>query len=626
MSWLLSMPLHRRLPLLILLGLCWLSSASARQNEATTLAMSPAWLQLLHYEKTLLTDSGWRSAIHDTDFFLTPEGNTRPADELQAMLAQLQTPATDPEQSVLCRFPARALWLQKRLGLQLPHPFEHCPSLRQWSRNNAIESVSLVFATGYLGNPASYYGHTLLKLNFSKQAIRSRLRDISINYGAIDAQQDDPVSYIFKGVFGGYDGGFSESEYFMLENNYAENEFRDIWEYQLALTPAERTLITAHVREVLGRRYTYYFFRKNCAYRIAELLEISDPLQFIPAYRPWTIPQSVLGQLEQQRPDGSPLLQATHYWPSRQARFYRRLDALDASERALFSALAREELTFASSDFQQQPLESRQRILDAALDYSQYVRDPETEKDAQSPLYRSALQQRYLMPQGTPAAIRHSEPVSPHRGRKASWLQAGLINRDGHSALGLRLRPAYYDWLDVDADHATHAALSMADLSLAVSDDEVRLRHFNIIAIESANPGRSGLPGDRGIAWNLKASVEPVNLECDSCLVPRLASDVGLGRQFTPSLYAAAYVGGALQNDRADAGYAYGKTSLRMLYQLGRNTGVLADYGRQFAFGGETRDTFQLEARQALGQDLDLRLRYEHDEAREISVGLGYYW
>ena len=51
------MQLRRRLTLLIVLGLCWISSASARQNEVATLAMSPAWLQLLHYEKTQLTGS-----------------------------------------------------------------------------------------------------------------------------------------------------------------------------------------------------------------------------------------------------------------------------------------------------------------------------------------------------------------------------------------------------------------------------------------------------------------------------------------------------------------------------------------------------------------------------------------
>lgn len=624
-------PRHFLVRTLGLLGLLCLPAAFAEPVSLAELAREPAWLRLLHYERGGPFDSGWRSAIHDPAFFLAPDGMENPLGELQATLAQLQAaPADDPDRSALCRFPARALWLQRRLGLSgLPRPFDHCPALRAWTHQDGIESISLVFATGYLGNPASYYGHAFLKLNLGKEAGRGRLKDTSINYGAIAAQHDDPVSYIFKGVFGGYEGGFSDSEYFLLENNYAENEFRDVWEYELDLAPDARELIVAHVWEVLGKRYTYFFFRENCAYRVAELLEIIGDTRLIPGYRPWTIPQSVLARLEQGRTRGDSLLEAIHYRPSRQSRFYQRLDALAPDERPLFTALARDPARLEEADFATRPLASRLRILDALLDYSQFVRDTESGPEARSPLHKAALGQRYRLPPGLPETAPAQPPVSPHAGRAASWVQLGLVHgqADGE-AMTLRLRPAYYDWLDVGREHAPQAGLSMADLTLEVRDSEIRLRRLDLIAIESANPGRSGLPGDRGTAWNLKASVEPARLGCDSCLVPRLASDIGLGRQLDDALYAAAYLGGALQHARDDYGFGYGKASLRLLYRPATDFALRLDYGHVRPLGARDRayEVIQLEARQALGPAFDLRLHYSHDGTAEAGIGLGYYW
>ena len=78
-----------------------------------------------------------------------------------------------------------------------------------------MSSVSVVFATGFLGNPASYYGHTLLKFNFRTGEKHTSLLDVSVNYGAIlEGKHDGQVTYIVKSLAGGYSAGFSHIHFY----------------------------------------------------------------------------------------------------------------------------------------------------------------------------------------------------------------------------------------------------------------------------------------------------------------------------------------------------------------------------------------------------------------------------
>ena len=192
-------------------------------------------------------------------------------------------PKNNPNEHAQCRFRARYLWLDSKLDFDSYQiQDQQCPDFEQWSLNGTTTSISVIFATGYLGNPASYYGHTLLKLNSSEKNDRTSLEDVSVNYGAIVPPGEGPLPYILKGVFGGYSGGFSDIQYYFHNHNYGENELRDMWEYELNLSQQEVDLLVAHTWEVLGKEYTYYFLRQNCAYQMAKVLEIIEGVSVTP--------------------------------------------------------------------------------------------------------------------------------------------------------------------------------------------------------------------------------------------------------------------------------------------------------------------------------------------------------
>jgi Domain of unknown function (DUF4105) len=605
------------------------AGAATASTSTTSLAAEAAWLKLGHYERDRGSPSGWRSAIHAGDFFLDPHGATDPQRELAATLSAIAQPASaDLNKHAACRFPARWLWLKSRPGaMPAAAARPSCPALDSWTHSGSVASLSLVFATGYLGNPASYYGHTLLKFNFREAPIQTPLLDVSVNYGAIVEHQDNPFKYMIKGLTGGYDGGFSHIQFYFHNHNYGEIELRDLWEYRLDLPQDAVDLIVAHAWEVLGKRYTYYFFSKNCAFRMGELLEIVDGIRIVPDGAPWAIPQVLVQNIAAATFRGKPLLAEVRYLPSRQSRFYARYRRLLPYESTWLAALADQRHSPDEPQFDQLPMSSRQAVLGALLDYYQFVAAPL--ERAPLPIrqaYTRVLAKRYtLEPDRQAQSV--TAPPAPHLGRKPGWAQLGW-NRDAvlGSGLVMRVRPAYYDMLDGSASQVRNAVLTMADIQVRFSNQRVRLDQLTIVDVQSVNPGLSAMPGDRGASWKLSMGAEQERSGCRDCLVARARADIGAGRQWR-GLFGALYTGGALQSDRLHEGFGFASVSADLVIRPSDRLGLRCSLERRYAIGaGALAYTVATaEGRWSVIPNLDLRLAYAHDRSGAIQLAIGVY-
>lgn len=621
----------RKIFWLLILGTAHLQAHATLTPEQARLASDPGWLRLVHYESDRGSATGWRSAIHSPGFFLAGSaGRSDPAAELAATLAGLAQPADGaPDEHPQCRFPARRMWLAGKLGPALDLPALSCPKFERWTRGSTVESVSIVFATGYLGNPASYYGHALLKLNYASDQGRTRLQDASVNFGAILTGNDDPLSYMLKGVFGGYDGGFSDVQYHFHEHNYGENELRDLWEYRLDLPADAVVLIVGHAWEVLGQRYGYYFFRQNCAFRMAEIVQVAEGVEFIPPGLPWTIPQAMLQRLAVSRLEGRPLVMDVTRHPSRQTRFYERHDSLDRHEARVMAAVANGDEPLDGVEFNALTPDARRAVLDTLIDYYQFIADPtERASGKVHPRYAEVLAARYRLPPGE-RAVQPARLPPPHAGRPPSWVQLGWMQgSDFGSAWLLRLRPAYYDSLDAGSGHVPNATLAMGDLQVRFGNGGVRVHAFDLVSVESVNPGRTGLPGDRGEAWRLRFGVEPLRPGCEECLVMRLQGDIGVGRHLSERLYAAIHGGGAIQEARGGEGPGFVRASMDVIAKPWPQLAVRLGYelrapvdARRGPYG-----IGRAELRLAIGARSDFRIRHEQAEGAVTSVAAGWYW
>lgn len=602
-------------------------AASPVLAGASVTADDPMWLRLGHYEAE---GGGHRSVVKSPTFFLADDGAGNPAAELSATLDAMRAPEPDNvNEHAQCRFPARHLWLRSEGALD-GVPRLECPDFEGWMFDGPPQSLSIVFATGYLGNPASYYGHTLLKFNGPRETRTSDLLDVTVNYGAIIPEGTGPLEYIARGAMGGFDAGFSHIQYYFHDHQYGDVELRDLWEYELDLPPEDVAMIVAHSWEVLGREFTYYFFRRNCAYRMAEVVEVIGGLEIIPPRRPWTVPQALIRRTAGTERDGTPLVRRIVYHPSRQSEFYASYERLDAPARAA----AAEVVASTTGGFELGPLEAldereRPAAVEALMDYYQY-RTPRNAPadDPDQAAYRALLAYRFTQPTGPEATV--AQPArDPAQDRPPGYFATGLAqNTSTGAATTIRVRAAYYDALDASVSHVPDSELSMGDVRIDLRDDSARVREAQLFRVESVNGARSGLPGDDGRSWRLALGLTSQDLACDRCLVARFDGDIGRSRPLTSRATIGAYVGGALQDNRNDNGNAFVRAAGYVNWRAGDRLTLRARYEHRHHLDGglEGQDVMSLLARWRLTDRIDARLAAERNVSEQYSLSIGYYW
>jgi hypothetical protein len=206
-----------------------------QQARQARLADAREWHLLLHYRANLF--GGYTSEQDDPGFFLAPEGKTDPQAELDATLRQFFSPELvgRSKQPAQCAFVARYAWLGEQLTfdpIQLP-PMP-CERFERWIEEFHARSVTLVFPSAFMNNPASMFGHTFLRIDQEGQTAQTRLLAYTINFAA-DVPPDEGLAYPVRGIFGGYRGQFSTVPYYLKVQEYRDIENRDIWEYRLNL-------------------------------------------------------------------------------------------------------------------------------------------------------------------------------------------------------------------------------------------------------------------------------------------------------------------------------------------------------------------------------------------------------
>ncbi|MCS5626033.1 MAG: DUF4105 domain-containing protein, partial [Planctomycetes bacterium] len=179
-------------------------------------------------------DQGWSgdysSEIVNAEFFVSDRGQTDPFAEFAAFQQLIQAYAENGKhEETLCRFPARLLLFEQHGLLPAAWRDPSCPEFLAQNQAGAVQSVSLVFASGYFDSPSSYYGHVLLKFNFGDDPDEQRALDASLNYGA--NATDNPASpfYIAKGLFGGYTASYTRNDHFLHTYLYTNSQLRDTW-------------------------------------------------------------------------------------------------------------------------------------------------------------------------------------------------------------------------------------------------------------------------------------------------------------------------------------------------------------------------------------------------------------
>jgi hypothetical protein len=524
--------------------------ALVARARAENLAGQTQWLRLGHYRLGMMgrgfLGGGYASEADDPGFFLSPTGKIDPEAELEATLRAffLPPPAADEaapdsrtdergvDAHALCRFPARFMYLTQALAIDPAHlPVQHCPRAETFFGELDPSSVTLIFSAYYLNNPASAFGHTFLRLNKRNSLAigeRRELLDYGIDYSA-DVDTGNALLYAFKGLLGLFPGTFKRLPYYYKVRAYNDYEARDLWEYELALQPAQLAMLMAHLWELGHTYFAYYYLSENCSYHILALLEAADPaLHLLDDIHSPVIPADTVKALF----ETPGLVRRTAFRPSLRRQFNERVRNLDEAQKSAVEALAVDpEYALPASWEPARVIET----LDAAADLIDvlYARDLVHKDNAPAARRKQRLLERRakILQPSAPVVVEPPLREAPERGHGSRRFGLGVASQAGQFAPTLEFRLALHDLADSTPGYPELSAIEFLRGRLQFWQPlRFELDDASIVRVTSLSPQTRF---ERKMSWEFDLGASTLwDKACVHCLAPHVAGGGGLAFSF----------------------------------------------------------------------------------------------
>lgn len=580
------------------------------------------WLRLLH-----IPHSGRPSDIHSQDFFLSERGRTDAVAELRATLRAYAMPWDgSPDKHARCRFPARYLWLSRHVDLPAYNRRDaRCQRFEQWARLDQLQSISVWLISGYFGNPASTFGHALIKFN-TGQGDAAGLLDLSINYGALVPENEWAPAYVLRGLFGGYEAAFSDKLHYTNDLVYARTEFRDAWDYQLELDEEARELLVMHLWEVVGRKLTYYFLTDNCAYHIAELLELATGAQLLARSSVWYIPVEMFHRLaEAQRRGGRRLVSAVRFVPSAERSLRHRLAAQAPADASATAESVADAAANLPRTLQPLPPERASAVLDTLLAYYEY------QIAAEGPVVQPALleakdrvlKHRLNLPGAEPVEPAIPPLLSPAAATAPMEVAAGIGQAtQGPNFVRVRWAPVSYDFASFNALEA--GELTVMDLVADIdAHGAARLNQFDLVRVRKLSVNRMPLPRESTLSW--QARIGSRREIRDRVFHTDEFASFGVGRAvaWSPALFGFAMLDMVVQSapSRFALEPGFGVVSRHEDWRVSLSMGSRHDIGTR-----RWRGHLAADLSRRLSQHESMRLEWRRDEHVRTVLSLAHHW
>jgi len=499
-----------------------------RRAHALSLHEQRYWRLLLHYRPDWL--GGYESEIDEPGFFLASNGKTKPKAELDATLTAFFSSKLvgRSRQPARCAFIARYEWLKSVLAIDESRlPPEPCERFRSWYAELNPASLSLIFPSAFLNNPASTFGHLLLRVDQKGQTEATKILAYTINYAA-ELPPDTGVEYVYLGVFGGYTGYFSTMPYYLKAKEYGDFENRDIWEYRLNFTPDQLHRVLLHAWEMGNASFDYFFFKENCAYHILALLDLADPdLYLADRFRFYTFPSEGVRAIAE-TPN---LVQDAVFRPSRRTKILRGREALNADERDWLDKIIENPQMTQSESFARLTPIRQAAVLDVASDHFLYRAATESDSAPFEARNMTVLLARsQLSVAATP--LRY-QPFSgpPDQGHNIIRAGVGIGWREREFFTETNFRLAFHDLLDPEYGYTPDAQIEALSIALRHYHrrNNTRIDRFTLLNITSLSPVDSLFLKP---SWKLDTGFDTVQRKlCRYCLTGRANGGIGLAAE-----------------------------------------------------------------------------------------------
>jgi hypothetical protein len=245
--------------------------------------------------------NGWRPALSHLLFarpanqaregFAHGGGRRSPRWDLATFAAAYLLDTAAGDAHIGCRLMSQAAFLRARLAEIAPPGDDDraraaftgdargtapvCAGFAAWADLDRLAGVELVLAAPSTVMVGSLFGHVFLRLVYGDGARETppHLARTIAFLADNDAPLTDDPYYALKGILGYYSASLYERSFLDTYREYVVVEGRDLRRWRLNLTADERQVLMERIWTVRqSARLDYYFFRRNCATLMVDLL------------------------------------------------------------------------------------------------------------------------------------------------------------------------------------------------------------------------------------------------------------------------------------------------------------------------------------------------------------------
>jgi len=590
-----------------------------------------SWHLLLHYKGTWL--GGYESEADGMSFFNAPDGKTDPKAELIATIREF---FKDPnslkpkEEHPQCNFPARYKWLKRELSIDANQlPKADCSRLESWLEQLDPQSVTLIFASFYMNNPASMFGHTFLRIDSKSKSKGQALSNYGVNYAA-NVESSNALLYAFQGLLGYFKGTFSVFPYYLKVQEYSNWESRDLWEYELKFTPDQIGTLMRHLWELGGTHFDYYYFQENCSYHMLTILEAANPdLELSDGFIFSVQPADTLKVLADQKG----LISKVTYRPAILSRMQHKTEQMNDEEKEVLYDLVDNTEVLKEAPYQQLATPQKALVLDAYLDYLEYKGLGQEDFDPKKPLripHAILLERSKLKYKRQDTEVtQFSAPPETAHGTDRVRLGVGI--NDDELFQEIAYRPTLHDILARESGYKKDSQFLFFDLAgrYYYESKRFRLDRFRLLDIVSLTPYE---PIFKKPSWKLNLGFDTIrDFNCDYC--NSFKGNAGYGYSYKSSSQSPYILFVMAELEAETSGYlednhrAGGGVSGGMFIDFGEDwrLQLSAEYKR-FPLGDDSEYIrYDSNLRFSPHKDVDLRLeyqRFDHKDQGLFSVNI----
>ncbi len=474
------------------------------KTQLTDLSHSEAWRTLLHYyqikdkkdyrsiklrpKKNQINPQAinWISFTDDDKFFLSPQGKTKPTEELEANISGfLNSNIALKDEHPQCRFPARFFWMKQQInGFEQAAPKVICPKFTKWHDTIQPNQVTVIFPEAFMNNPSSLFGHIFFRIDSNQHTEKTRYLAYTIGYAAEIPKKGKQWLYVWKGLTGGYPGYLAGAPYYDKIIEYNDIESRDTWEYALNLNQQEVEQLVRHLWELRQKKFDYFFFGENCAYRLLSMLETIRPQEkLVTHFSTHTIPADTVKVLFEHG-----FVTKTTYRPSAQTLLKHRLKADNKKDQQLIKRIAEGKINAPFKELKDKTPQEQASILDEAHDYLQLNLQKNRHKRGEyAPRLFNLLSHRSHLPYRPTAPV--PVPESPENSHRSAKIGLSVSMRDNKPNISFEGRPAFHDITDDDTGFLAGAGIDFLKIKASADlENHLQIEKFTLVDVTSLSP------------------------------------------------------------------------------------------------------------------------------------------